>query len=202
MTAFEPGSTYCIDGTTLKVWDGEDWQVSAELVQYSTGYKDPVQNAINCMRSAGFKFKEPPPSELTLSNPEGGMPELPDDPTILPEDDLMRLCFAFTEWTSYAESSLWVAQCDEGDLETKLSRARGKALAAVTGEKTVTAAKSAASADPDVVRLEDSLYRQTCLRRGMEMILIRCTRNAAAMSRELSRRGSKVFSGRADKWGN
>src|SRR3569623_410488 len=144
MTAFEPGSTYCIDGTTLKVWDGEDRQVSAELVQYSTGYKDPVQNAINCMRSAGFKFKATPPSELTLSNPEGGMPELPDDPTLLPEDDLMRLCFAFTEWTAYAESSLLVAQCDEGDLETKLSRARGKALAPVTGAKTVTAAKSAA----------------------------------------------------------
>lgn len=162
---------------------------------------DAVQSAESRLNGVGLCISGEPPVQPTFENGFQGMPKLPEDPTLLSEQDVMRLFFTFTEWASYAESCLWVAQCDEGALELFFSRAKAEALRNVEGAKTVTAAKNAAAAVPGVIQAQDNLYAQTCLRTALETVYERCLRYAAAMSRELSRRGSRATTDRrSSKW--
>lgn len=163
--------------------------------------EDVVQDSLRRIRGVGLTFTENPPVQPSFHNNFEGMPLLPEDPTLLEDEEIMRYFFAFTEWTSFAEGALWVAQADEGTLEAKVSRARGAALVKATGVRTITEQKQVAATDPEVVCLEDELYAQSCLRKGLETVYRRCERNAAAMSRELSRRGARASTDRrAAKW--
>lgn len=130
-----------------------------------------------------------------------GIPDIPFDLTELDDDKLMELFLSFTEWTSYAQWMLASTVVQERGAEIELSRIKARVLAETPSAKTVTAQKNAASLHEDVISAEDQLYRVYCGRVLMEPILARAERNAAAMSRELSRRqGRASVDRRASKW--
>lgn len=131
-----------------------------------------------------------------------GIPELPMDPTDLDDAKLMGLLFSFTEWTSYAQSELACATAQEKGAEIELARVKSRVLAQTPAAKTVTAQKNAVALHGEVIEAEDEVYRVYCIRTILEPIAARAERNAAAISRELSRRqGRSSASTRAAKWG-
>lgn len=130
-----------------------------------------------------------------------GLPEFPQDPTLLSDEDVSCLYFAYVGWLAYAETERWVASTEHKTLEKKLNRIRAQALAG--DEKgTVTAKKAAASLSPVVMDLEDELLAADSLRSALDDVCQRCERAKDAMSRELSRRGSRPSSSssRSNKW--
>lgn len=153
-----------------------------------------VVDVLHTLESMGFGVTPRPDND-------DGMPVLPADPTELDDKQLMDFFFCFTEWTSYAQTQLASAVAQERGAEIEAARVKARALPRYM-KGTVTAAKAAAAEDADVVAAENNLYRVYCVRVLMEPVLARAERSAAALSRELSRRGARAsVDRRASKWG-
>jgi hypothetical protein len=126
-----------------------------------------------------------------------GLPELPQDPTVLSDEEVSCLYFAYVGWLAFAESERWVTATELKTLETKLNRRRAETLAA-EGKGTVTARKAQAALDPMVRDLEERALAADILRDALDDVCQRCERAKDAMSREMSRRGSG--SARSSRW--
>lgn len=122
---------------------------------------------------------------------DAGIPELPQDPTILSDEDVSCLHFAYVGWLSYAESERWQADTEHKTLEAKLGRVRARTMTADGKATTVTAMKAAAALNPEVMDLEERLLAADILRSALDDVCRRCDRFASAVSREMSRRGTK-----------
>jgi hypothetical protein len=154
-----------------------------------------LDEIVETLDSDGFNLAPRPKAE--------GLPDLPADPTLLSDGDVATLFFAFTGWLSYAETKLWEAAVEERFLELGLSRLKARNLSAgEPGKGSVTAQKALAALDPEVMRQEEHLMTAVHMRMALDNIYKRCDRNAAAMSREMSRRGARASTDRrSSKWG-
>lgn len=140
---------------------------------------------------AGMGFRRPG----RFSN--DGLPDLPQDPTALSDDDVAQFYFAFVGWTAYAESERRNSDIEYKAIEAKLNRARDRAMAGDVKGSTVTAKKAAVALDPVVMDLAERLLAAEILRDALDDVCRRCELFKTAMSREMSRRGNK-----SSKWGD
>lgn len=132
--------------------------------------------------------------------PTGGMPVLPVDITVLGDEELMILYTDFIAWADYAAAQLAVAAAEEREAARRHDLKKAKELAAAKSG-TVTAARAAAETEAAEDGYEAS--ERYAYRKVLESISVNLERDAALLSRELSRRlGDNKPSGRSRRlWG-
>lgn len=127
-----------------------------------------------------------------------GMPSLPDDPTSINDEEVMNLFFELTEWGCYARSEAVAAAVAERWAERELALKTAEAVKDAPG-KTLADRRSAASLTTDVLDAEVSYIDAWARRKALDEAAESAERRAAALSRELSRRGAKTP--RSSRWG-
>lgn len=133
--------------------------------------------------------------------PEGGIPTLPVDITELSDEDLMVLYSDFIAWSDYAASQLAVAASEEREHMRlhDLQKARS-IVAPAPGEVSVTAAR--ARAEDDASSSGYAASERYAYRKVLEAVAGNMDRDAALLSRELSRRlGDKPSVVKRRGWG-
>lgn len=141
----------------------------------------------------GLPFDEQPVQRL---------PELPTDLTELTEMRLMALMVDLTNWGAYAAGQLAKAAVAEKHAEADLAMAQARAAVAARGEKSVSAQKAAAAADPEVQEATERLTEAYALRKSLEAVHGGLEAKAKVVSRDLTRRtGMHSAENRAGKWG-
>lgn len=133
--------------------------------------------------------------------PEGTLPDLPGDLTALSDRSLMALLAELSAWTDYAAGIVAEHQIDEERATADLERERAEASLRHGGQKSVTAQKAAAIADPQVRELDDAYQSVRARRRLVEVVRDSAERRAAVVSRELTRRvGRHDREARNSRW--
>jgi len=123
--------------------------------------------------------------------PDGDMPELPQDITELSDDELMRLLVVYGAWTAFAAAVAAGYESDEKDLETALNRERAAASLRRPELRTVAAQKAAALSDAAVEQL-DGEHQFVRASRGFAAVARdNAERSGAVVSRELTRRTAR-----------
>lgn len=140
-------------------------------------------------------------------SPKTDVPTLPDDLTEISDADLMEVFSEFTEWANYANGRRSALEIDEADAQAQLDIANARAV--VSGwddndgksDKRVTIAKARREIDTEVQQASER-YRKVHAKK--KMVTAMCDifeRNAALISRELSRRiGSGDVERRSARW--
>jgi len=140
--------------------------------------------ALNSLSTKGFKIP---------SKPSYDIPELPRDITELDDDDLMDLFVTLTTWNDYVAPQLAVAAIDERETDRLVSVLEATALInnwkGGTGDR-VTIAKAQIALDPKVAEAKQELDEKHAYRKLIETLLQNLERDAALVSRELTRRTS------------
>jgi hypothetical protein len=139
------------------------------------------------------------------------LPETPDEHPVLPPDldelsnsDLMNSFALFSAWADYANAQAGLAVIAERQAELSLEWHVGKYYddLPLSRRKSVTEAKAAAAQDPDVYEARQKVEEAYAYKRAVSDLAARYERDAAVLSRELSRRsldaGPKVS--RRDRW--
>lgn len=124
-----------------------------------------------------------------------GMPALPDDPTSLNDESIIDLLFELTEWGCYARSQAVAAAVAERWAERDLALRTAEAVKDAAG-KTLADRRSAASLTDAVLDSEARYVNAWAQRKALDEAAEAAERRAAALSRELSRRGTKYSSSR------
>lgn len=151
------------------------------------------EDVVEQLMSQGFAVPNQPSSH----------PSLPADITDLSPEDLMMLFSQFTAWTDYAHTQLGLAVIEEREAERRLAVKEAAAWATVP-KSSVSAAKMVVAGDADVIDATEELDNAHAYRRMVSEVADRYERDAALVSRELTRRtsdgGSFARPGRKAKW--
>lgn len=136
--------------------------------------------------------------------PREEVPSLPRDITSLSDEDLMELFVALTAWNDYTAVQVVFAQVDERDSQRALDMAEARATAANwTGgkEDRVAITKAKVASDPDSAAARERLDYRHAYRKLVEAIAANLERDAAIVSRELTRRtSSSPITRRSSRW--
>ena len=131
--------------------------------------------------------------------PEGDIPALPVDITDLSDEDLMILYSDFIAWSDYAASQLAVASAEEREHMRLHDLQKARSIAAPT-DGSVTAAR--ARAEDDASSSGYAASERYAYRKVLEAVAGNMDRDAALLSRELSRRlGEKPSVMKRRGWG-
>lgn len=139
--------------------------------------------------------------------PTVGIPELPEDITDLDDVELMRLMTACTAWVDFASVKLSVSQVTERRCEMELKSIRANELILSWGDNTgrdgkVTIAEARRDSSPRVTEINQLALDAYAQRKRLEVRVEALVRDAAAISRELTRRlGSEGPRRREARWG-
>lgn len=130
-------------------------------------------------------------------------PSLPDDLTELDDAELMSLLALFTRWADYSGAQLAMAFVDERIADSVYDRA--KALSTVRDwggkEDRVNLAKARLELDDDVQECAQERHRTYAYRKLVESVHESHVRDAAVISRELTRRVDRDGpTRRNDRW--
>jgi hypothetical protein len=142
------------------------------------------EDAIAALSNSGFGLTRKPNYEI---------PSLPRDITELDDPALMDLFVQLTQWNDHAAGLFAVAVIDEREAERALDSAEAAAmLSNWTGAKgtTVTFIKSTIAAMPEIQKLGKELDVKYAFRKLIEARMENVERDAALVSRELTRRTS------------
>jgi hypothetical protein len=140
------------------------------------------QQAISTLSAGGFSLPNKPNYEI---------PSLPRDITELDDPALMDLFVQFTQWNDHAAGLFAVAVVDEREAQRALDTAEASALLQNwTGAKgtTVTFVKATIAALPEIQALSRELDTKYAFRKLIEARMENVERDAAVVSRELTRR--------------
>lgn len=123
--------------------------------------------------------------------PDGEIPKLPIDITELSDRALMTLYAEFSAWYDFAAHQLACAVIDEKAAERRADAIERNQILKhrVTGAN-VTDSRAAAKTDDDVMAAQTAHFEAEAYRRMIEALTNTCERNAAVISRELTRRTS------------
>ena len=137
--------------------------------------------------------------------PRYDIPKLPLRLTEETDDNLMRLLVKFTRYQDHISGELAMVEIDEQAAETKLELAKNQYLADHwTGPSNdrVTVQKAEATLDTEVVKLTDAYAVLKAKRKLFVIMVDSMSRNAAVVSREITRRvGRADHERRSDRWG-
>jgi hypothetical protein len=139
---------------------------------------------------------------LTLSpKPEIEMPILPSDVTVLDDEDLMILYSLLTAWADFISTQVSCAQVDERAAEKRLSHAENLLMIA-SGDKgdRVTYARAQVAADNKIVAMKEEVEEAHAYRKLIESMASNIERDAALVSRELTRRTSSRNRTSPSRW--
>jgi hypothetical protein len=132
--------------------------------------------------------------------PDNEMPEMPSDLTELSDQDLMQLYSQIIAWSDFIAVQQSFAQTDERRIKRRLEFLEAKALIrARTVTDKITDARTNMKADPDVAEAHDTAGSAEAYRKLIEALYSNLERDAALISRELTRRTTSER-GRRDKW--
>jgi len=141
-------------------------------------------HALNSLSKKGFQIPEKPTYEI---------PTLPVDITELHDEDLMELFVELTSWTDYVAPQVAVAAIDERESDRLVSVLEATAMInnwkGGSGDR-VTIAKAHILLDPQVAEARKELDEKHAYRKLVETLLQNLERDAALVSRELTRRTS------------
>lgn len=141
-------------------------------------------HALNSLSTKGFKIPAKPTYEI---------PDLPRDITELDDDDLMELFVTLTSWTDYVAPQVAVSAIDERECDRLVSVLEATAMInnwkGGSGDR-ITIAKAHILLDPRVTEARKELDEKHAYRKLVETLLQNLERDAALVSRELTRRTS------------
>ena len=148
--------------------------------------------ALDALEQAGLEMP---------SRPKREMPFLPEDVTVVSEQELMRLFRDHVVWREYVVTTLGTYENEASDAETYYKRVEATHLGTVGGG-TVTEAKAAAMLLPEVMAAKDDLDVAKAKVEQTKRIYEGVVSRAEFLSRELTRRkeGSHLDN-RDHKWG-
>lgn len=137
--------------------------------------------------------------------PESEIPRLPEDITEVGDENLMTLFVQLTAWAGFLSSQLACAFIDERAAENLVEVAEATSLIrdwGGTSKDRVTVAKAERMVDPDVQDQKQKHAEHYAYRKLVEVLYSNVDRDAAAVSRELTRRtsGADPKTRRADRW--
>lgn len=136
-------------------------------------------------------------------SPGDDIPALPRDITGLDDEGLMDLFVAYTAWNDYAAVQVACARADERAAQRSLDMAEAAATALNwTGgrDDRVAIAKAKVASDPAVLRSREVLDERHAYRSLVEAIAGNVERDAALVSRELTRRTAGSAPRRSSRW--
>lgn len=135
------------------------------------------------------------------------VPTVPLRVAELSDVDLMKLFVALTRWTDYFATLLAQAEVEERSANYILDKAKAlglmKAMSSGGRDERVTVAKAEVASDPEIVQYETVAENAYAKRKFTLVHFEAAERDAALVSRELTRRVGKKESNerRADRWG-
>ncbi len=116
--------------------------------------------------------------------------EIPDDITSMPDEDLMEVFANFTAWADYATAQVGLAVVAERTAEREVETAEAQGWATVPPKTPVAAGKGYVGAIPEVRAAREAYDHAYAYRRLVYDMAERFERDAALLSRELTRRTS------------
>lgn len=135
------------------------------------------------------------------TRPRHAAPELPDDLTEQADVALMRLFSRVTRWSEYLSAQVAAAEVDERYADAVVEKIRALKSLEYKGEKTVSAAKAHAYTDEDYLDATNEQQRAYAFRKLITAVYENSERNAALLSRELTRRVNRDSrERRVDRW--
>lgn len=128
-------------------------------------------------------------------------PDLPQDLTVLDDEDLMVLYTHLVAWSDYISTQVSIAQIDEREIQRELDQTENR-LMILSGDKgdRVTYARAQVAADPTVVGLKARVEEAHAYRKLVESLAANIERDAALVSRELTRRTSTRTRTSPNRW--
>jgi hypothetical protein len=120
--------------------------------------------------------------------PNGSIPNLPNDITGISDTELMDAMQIQTEWQNFLSVRLVELEQAEGNAESAYELAKAAAYLEGGESKSVTEGKSRAAADEGVKAAWDVWKQAKADRKVLEITRNNRERDAALLSRELSRR--------------
>lgn len=152
-------------------------------------------------------YREGVYTELGITEPEapgGDLPKLGEDIDDLTDKQLMNLFVQFTRWTDYFQNQLAVEEIFEHHAEMEVKKLEGLYLTRNRPEKAseaVTWVRAQMESDPEIRALKDRLKVYYARRKLKQMLFESSERDAAVVSRELTRRTDAKSPGyrRADR---
>lgn len=138
-----------------------------------------------------------------VEKPEGDMPSLPSSLPDLGDEELMELFTGLTGWHDYVAYQVAMAAIDERSAQKKLDYAEASALIGGWGggsDARVSVAKAKVRTDPKVMQMTEELDALHAYRKLVEVMATNLERDAALVSRELTRRTSDNTRNRSNKW--
>jgi hypothetical protein len=154
-------------------------------------YGEDSGNAASVVMLQGFTMPPIPEDQ----------PSLPRDITELDSPALMEMFSLFTAWCDYASAQVGLAVIDERSAERSLELREAEAWRDLP-KSSVSAAKALVALDEGVQRARE--HRDGCYayRRLVSDLAVRYERDAALLSRELTRRTgeSSPRSARRERW--
>lgn len=151
------------------------------------------RSAMLAAKAQGLVVPDKPADEM----PEG----LPSDLTALDDVELMRLYTELTAWAGYLGVQQSFAQTDERRVKRRLDFLETKALiqAKVQASK-ITDARLSVKGDPEIQQIHELAANAEAYRKLVEALFVNCERDAALVSRELTRRTSSPDRGRRERF--
>lgn len=140
--------------------------------------------------------------QITLpTRPRSEVPELPEDLTEQDDAALMRLFSRVTRWSEYLSAQVAAAEVDERYADAVVDKIKALKSLENRGEKTVNAAKAHAYTDDQYLDALDEQQRAYAFRKLITAVYDNSERNAALLSRELTRRVNRdTRERRVDRW--
>lgn len=133
--------------------------------------------------------------------PQIEMPILPPDLTAIGDEDLMILYSLLTSWSDYISTQVSCAQVDERAAERRLAHAENLLMisSGSNGDR-VTYARAQVAADTGIIALKDVVEETHAYRKLVESLAANVERDAALVSRELTRRTSSRSRSSSSRW--
>jgi hypothetical protein len=131
----------------------------------------------------------------------GDSPQMPNDITDLDDLGVMRLWQEYIAYSEFILAQVTVAEMDEQSAKKRLDLIEAKHSAKHTQPKmTVSAIKALVMAEEEVIDADYEYAVAHNYRKGMDMLYTNVSNQCNFISRELTRRTSSGFSGRAGKF--
>ena len=138
---------------------------------------------------------------MQFDRPEGWLPELPEDITVISDRDLMIMMRQFAEWQNFMDTLFVAAEEAEAAAASELELQEAYAIAQ-SEAKEVTKARAFARQHPDVVHAQVEARNAKATRKALGMKINNLDRLAFIVSRELTRRlGRAPQEGRVSRYG-
>lgn len=133
---------------------------------------------------------------------EDNKPALPEDLSEVSDAGLMEEFSLFTAWADYASAQVGLAVIAERAAELELEWQISLHVSDASPKKTITLVKAEALQNPDVYEARKKMEEAYAYRRLVSDLAVRYERDAAVLSRELTRRTSEgsVKAARREKW--